>query len=88
MNQGSSVYGLAFTPDGSRLACACANNTVRLWDMATRQAVCDLYGHAAYVHQVAFSPDGSRLLSGSGDFTLRVWDSLSPTERAAKSDRR
>jgi WD40 repeat protein len=65
---------VAFTPDGTRLACACANHTIRLWDMATRQAVCDLQGHGDYVHQVAFSPDGSRLVSGSGDATVRIWE--------------
>jgi WD40 repeat protein len=37
--------------------------------------VCDLQGHAAYVHQVAFSHDGSRLVTCSGDFPVRVWDS-------------
>jgi WD40 repeat protein/predicted Ser/Thr protein kinase len=83
LTQGSEAYGVAFTPDGTRLACACANNTIRLWDVATRQAVCDLHGHGAYVHQAAFSPDGTRLVSASGDFTLRVWDSLSYQERAA-----
>jgi WD40 repeat protein len=72
------VYGVAFTPDGTRLACACANNTIRLWDVATRQEAVDLRGHGAYVHAVAFSPDGSRLASCSGDFTVRVWDTIRP----------
>jgi WD40 repeat protein/predicted Ser/Thr protein kinase len=84
LNQGTTVYGMSFTPDGTRLACACANNTIRLWDVATHQAVCDLHGHAAYVHQVAFSPDGTRLVSASGDFTVRVWDSLSRRQRTAR----
>ncbi|MBN9118616.1 MAG: protein kinase, partial [Planctomycetes bacterium] len=84
LTQGSPAYGVTFTPDGTRLACACANNTIRLWDLATFQAVVDLHGHGAYVHQVAFSPDGTRLISGSGDFTVRIWDSLSHQQRAAR----
>ena len=85
LKHGVNVYGLSFNPDGARLACACANNTIRLWDLATRQVVAELHGHKDYVHQVAWSPDGTRLVSGSGDKTLRVWDSLSSRERAKRT---
>ena len=79
---GTNVYGVAFTPDGTRLACACANNTIRIWDTGTHKEVAELHGHGAYVHQITFSPDGTRLVSGSGDFTVRIWDTLSAQERA------
>ena len=72
---------MAFSPDSTRLATGCTDNTIRLWDLATGTEVAELRGHRAYVHAVAFSPDGTRLASCSGDFTLRVWDSLSPQER-------
>jgi WD40 repeat protein/serine/threonine protein kinase len=78
---GGKVYGMAFSPDGTRLAVGCADNTIRLWDVATRKEVAELRGHPAYVHAVAFSSDGTRLVSASGDFTVRIWDTLSPTER-------
>ena len=81
---GTRVYGVSFTPDGTRLACACANHMIRFWDMTTFQLVAELEGHGAYVHQIAFSPDGTRLVSGSGDKTVRIWDSLSVQERAGK----
>jgi len=79
---GSNVYCVAFSPDDKRLACACGNNLIRLWDLPSRQLVAELAGHENYVHQVAWSPDGTRLVSGSGDKTVRVWDSLSVQERA------
>ena len=82
MNVGSKVYGVAFSPDGTRLALGCADTTIRLIDVATRQEVAGLRGHTDYVHAVAWSPDGTRLVSGSGDFTVRVWDSLSIQARA------
>ncbi len=76
----SIVYAVAFSPDGSRLAAGCADNSIRLWDVATRYEVAELRGHRAYVHALAFSPDGTRLVSASGDYTLRVWDTLPPQE--------
>ncbi len=82
---GSTVYGLAFSPDKSRLAAACDDNTVRIIDVATHQEIVALHGHTAYVHAVDWSPDGTRLVSASGDHTLRFWDSLSIQDRAKVS---
>jgi WD40 repeat protein len=81
------LRSLAFSPDGTRLAAGCADNTIRLIDVASRQEVAELRGHTDYVHAVAWSPDGTRLVSASGDFTLRVWDSLSVQERARGNGR-
>jgi WD40 repeat protein/serine/threonine protein kinase len=82
---GSQVYAVSFSPDGTRLAAGCRDNSIRLIDVASRQQVAELHGHTDYVHAVAWSPDGTRLVSGSGDFTVRIWDSLSVQERAARS---
>jgi WD40 repeat protein len=79
---GSTVYGLAFSPDGTRLACGCADNTIHLLDVGRLQEVAELRGHTGYVHAVQFSPDGTRLASASGDFTVRIWDTLSVQARA------
>jgi WD40 repeat protein len=75
---------MAFSPDGTRLAAGCGDGAIRLIDVARRQLVAELRGHAAYVHAVAWSPDGARLVSGSGDLTVRLWDSLSVAERAGR----
>jgi WD40 repeat protein len=82
---GSNVYGLAFSPDGTRLAAGCRDNSIRLIDVASREQVAELHGHSEYVHAVAWSPDGTRLASGSGDYTVRIWDSLSVQERARRA---
>jgi WD40 repeat protein len=60
---------------------ACADNLIRIWDVATRQELAELSGHSDYVHALAFSPDGTRLISSSGDRTIRVWDTLTRAER-------
>jgi WD40 repeat protein len=68
------IWKVVFSPDGSRLAGACTDGTVRLWDTATWLETRPLRGHAGHVLCVAFAPDGRRLASGSVDDTVRQWD--------------
>jgi tRNA A-37 threonylcarbamoyl transferase component Bud32 len=75
-----AVHGVAFSPDGRRLASASEDTTVRVWDAATGQEVRALKGHTSGVTGVAFSPDGKRLASASADQTVRVWDADSGLE--------
>jgi WD40 repeat protein len=68
-----AVCSVSFSPDGKRVASGSDDGTVRVWDLATGQAVV-LKGHKHVVSQVCFSPDGKRLASASWDKTVRIWD--------------
>jgi WD40 repeat protein len=68
------VYGVAFSPDGRRLASAGHSGTLTIWDSATGEAIRTWKGHTDWVQRVAFHPDGRRLASASSDRTVKVWD--------------
>ena len=69
-----SVYGVAFSPDGQRLASGSADQTVKIWDSATGKELLALKGHAGMVLSVAFSPDGQRLASANEDGSIHLWE--------------
>jgi eukaryotic-like serine/threonine-protein kinase len=77
------VWGVAFSPDGQRLASASRDQTVKIWDTATGKELLALKGHAGQVYGLAFSPDGQRLASGSWDQTVKIWESATGRELLA-----
>jgi WD40 repeat protein len=68
-----SVRAVAFSPDGSVLASASTDSTVRLWAVGTGRELAQLTAHHASVQSVAFSPDGKLLASAGGDGKIRLW---------------
>jgi WD40 repeat protein len=81
----ASVNGCAVSPDGTLIASASADGTVKVWDVAAGNERLTLVGHAQAVENCAFSPDGTLIASASADRTIKLWDSQSGAERITLS---
>jgi WD40 repeat protein len=68
---------VSFDSHGSRIACAGADNTIRILDVESAQVWLAIEQHADWVTSVAFSPNGSNIVSSSRDKTVRIFDASS-----------
>ena len=64
---------LAWSPNNHILAVGGLDGSIRLWDVASAEVLCEFRGHQAPARCLAFSPDGRFLASGSDDTTLLIW---------------
>jgi cytochrome c len=66
------IVALALSPDGTMLASASWDHTVRVWPVVGGPPRV-LEGHSQNVNGVAFTPDGRALVSVSYDQSVRIW---------------
>jgi WD domain, G-beta repeat/Planctomycete cytochrome C len=68
------VSCVSFSPDGSKLASASFDKTVKLWTVAEGKLVHTFTGHSDFVYSVAFAPKGNWYATASKDRTGRIVD--------------
>ena len=70
---------MSWSPDGTRIACGCADNTIRAFDAATGEQILFQGAHADWVLGTVFSQDGQHLVSISRDRSVKLTEV--PTQR-------
>ena len=64
---------LCFNPEGTLVASAANDESVRLWDVKSGTLLHTYRGHTHEVQSVDISPDGRLIASGSDDFKIKLW---------------
>ncbi len=67
------VRGVAWNAEGTRIAAACADFRVYVWDTVSGAQAAILSGHEAEVGGVVYDRSGEFLASSSWDRTTRLW---------------
>lgn len=67
------IHDVTWCPDGTKVATASEDSTVKIWDSKFGLLQRTLVGHASAVQQVDWSPNGKWIASSSED-TAFVWD--------------
>jgi WD40 repeat protein len=77
----ASITGLAYSPDGKRLATTAEDKTVKVWNAQNGDELLTLEGHGWFVNGVAFSPDSNLLACGGPDGTIRIYNATPLPEK-------
>ncbi|MGL5063491.1 MAG: hypothetical protein ACRC62_26205, partial [Microcoleus sp.] len=70
-NHSKFVLDVSVSPDGSKVASASADKTVKLWSKAGK--LLKTFNHGDSVTSVSFSPDGKTIATASADRKVRIW---------------
>jgi WD40 repeat protein len=69
-----TVFGVAFSPDGTKLATCAADKFVKVFEMPSRKFLKSFEGHTHHVLDVGWKGDGKFLASASADNSIKVWN--------------
>ena len=74
MMTGDTVFGVSLSPDGTRAAVGCTDNTVRIVDTATGKELNKMGAHENWVLGTVFGVDGKRVVSVGRDRSAKLTD--------------
>ena len=67
-----TVYGVSWSPDGTKIAFGCTDNTVRAINAKTGEQVLFMGSHSDWALNTVFSADGSHLMSVGRDMSAKL----------------
>ena len=71
---GDTVFGVSISPDASKIAVGCTDNTVRIVDTVTGKELFKIGNHENWVLGTVFGVDGKRLVSVGRDQAAKLTD--------------
>ncbi|MDR3636139.1 MAG: hypothetical protein P4L84_20220 [Isosphaeraceae bacterium] len=69
-----TVFGVRFSPDGTKLACCAADKFLKVINVADGKELKAFEGHTHHVLAVDWSADGKSLVTGGADNVIKVWN--------------
>jgi hypothetical protein len=74
---GDTLFGISLSPDASRIAAGCTDNTVRIIETSTGKEVAKMGAHENWVLGSVFGADGKRVVSVGRDRAAKLMDASS-----------
>ena len=74
---GDTIFGVSISPDASKIAAGCTDNTVRIVDAASGKELFKIGNHENWVLGTVFGVDGKRIVSVGRDRAAKLTDANS-----------
>ena len=76
-HMGSPIQAIAFSPDGSIIACGVLNGQLRLFKTENGQRLSQIKDSHGPIFALGFTPDGKQIAAGGYDGRIRFYNTAS-----------
>jgi len=70
----NTIYCIAWSPDGKKIAAGRSDGILTVWDVDSQQIDINTSSAASTLYSIDWSPDGKQIVGGSSDSKMRIWD--------------
>lgn len=74
LRHSGEINALAYSPDGTKLATASSDKTVRIWDLGNGHEILAYAGHTDKIRCLVWAPDGNSIISAGMEKNIKIWD--------------